>query len=119
MRKYFLIKNDLLLINLKLSWNDTITWREWEKWVINLILKAGFFTLKMYRMSESKPGRMKFQEQQEKTHKKGAPFKVLSEVNFIGWMVGPGKNRGVCINIYVFIKWKNWQSLTIVLLMKL
>lgn len=37
---------------------------------LNLILKAGFFMLKMARMSESKLSRMKFQEQQQKTEKK-------------------------------------------------
>lgn len=66
MRKYFLITNDLLLI----SSNDTITWTEWKDGIFNLLLKAGFFMLKVARMSESKLSRMKFQEKQQKTEKK-------------------------------------------------
>lgn len=83
MRKYFLITSDLLLISLKLTWNDTITWTEWKGGIFNLTLKTIFFMLKLSRMSESKLSRMKFQGQQQERWREKKPFKFLSEVNFI------------------------------------
>jgi len=101
MRKYFLVTNDLLLIMLKLSWNGTITWTEWKDGIFNLILRAGSFMLKMARMFESKFKRTKFQEQNQKTGKK-KPFRFLSEVSFIGWIVDPAKNREGGVSIYTY-----------------
>lgn len=46
MRKHFLITNDLLLISLKLSWNDTITWTEWKGGILKFNFKGWILHVK-------------------------------------------------------------------------